>query len=156
MGFKTVTKVYLAGNPLSKIQELFPETWVFLEAQAIAFVAHKPDEFDTAVKAKTGSMGFDFRLTHRDDLDRLTQDLSELLGDVTSRLLLEKHFSGILGRCINALNASYAGFWVNCFHAVGGGVKNSYDPAAIPSFAVNTMSNETEIRSPSISLGVTA
>ena len=89
MDCKTATKVYLAGNPLSKIQELVPETGAFLEAQAIAFVAHKPDEFDTAVKAKTGSLGLDFRLTHRDDRDRLTQDLSELLGDVTSRLLLE-------------------------------------------------------------------
>ena len=60
MDCKTATKVYLAGNPLSKIQELFPETWAFLEAQAIAFVAHKPDEFDTAVKAKRGAWALIF------------------------------------------------------------------------------------------------
>ena len=101
MDCKTATKVYLAGNPLTKIQELFPETWAFLEAQANAFVTRKPDEFDAAVKAKTGSLGFDFRLTHRDDRDRLTQDLSELLGDVTSRLLLERHFSGVVGQTLH-------------------------------------------------------
>ncbi len=101
MDCKTATKVYLAGDPLTQIRELFPETWAFLEAQAKAFVSRQPDGFDTAVKEKTGSLGFDFRLTHRDDRDRLTQDLSELLGDVTSRLLLEKHFSGVVGQTLH-------------------------------------------------------
>ncbi len=101
MDCKTATKVYLAGDPLAKIQELFPETWAFLSKQAQAFVQQQPDEFDRAVKAKTGDLGFAFRLTHRDDRDRLTQDLSELLGDVTSRLLLEKHFSEQVGQTLH-------------------------------------------------------
>ena len=98
MDCKTATKVYLAGDPLAKIQELFPDTWAFLESQAKAFVSATADDFDSAVKEKTGDLGFNFRLTHRDDRDKLTQDLSELLGDVTSRLLLERHFSAIVGK----------------------------------------------------------
>jgi hypothetical protein len=101
MDCKTATKVYLAGDPLLKIQELFPETWAFLADQAQAFVAHQADAFDTAVKEKTGDLGFRFRLTHRDDRDKLTQDLSELLGDVTSRLLLEQHFSTQVGKTLH-------------------------------------------------------
>jgi hypothetical protein len=101
MDCKTATQVYLAGDPLTKIQELFPETWSFLAAQAAAFVQGQPDDFDQAVKDQTGDLGFAFRLTHRDDRDRLTQDLSELLGDVTSRLLLEKHFSEQVGQALH-------------------------------------------------------
>jgi hypothetical protein len=101
MDCKTATKVYTAIDPLLKIQELFPETWAFLAAQAKAFVTTQPDPFDTAVKEKTGALGFNFRLTHRDDRDQLTQDLSELLGDVTSRLLLEQHFSAQVGKTLH-------------------------------------------------------
>jgi hypothetical protein len=97
MDCKTATKVYASGDPLVNIQGLFPETWAFLEAQVRDYVAGKADEFDSSVRAIVGETGFRFRMTHRDDRDRLTNDLSELLGDITSRLLLEKHFGAIAG-----------------------------------------------------------
>jgi hypothetical protein len=97
MDCKTATKVYASGDPLANIQRLFPETWAFLEAQVKDYGAGKADAFDSAVRNIVGETGFRFRMTHRDDRDRLTNDLSELLGDITSRLLLEKHFSAIAG-----------------------------------------------------------
>lgn len=101
MDCKTATQVYLAADPLLQIQTLFPEAWDFLTAQAQAFVKGQKDAFDSAVKEKTGPLGFKFRLTHRDDRDALTQDLSELLGDVTSRLLLEQYFSQQVGQTLH-------------------------------------------------------
>jgi hypothetical protein len=95
MDCKTATKVYASGDPLVNIQGLFPETWAFLETQVRDYVAGKADKFDSDVRSIVGPTHFKYRMTHRDDRDRLTQDLSELLGDITSRLLLEKHFSAI-------------------------------------------------------------
>ena len=97
MDCKTATQVYQAENPLDKIREIFPEAWQFLTEQAYAFVEAKGDRFDGAIKHLIGATPFKFRITHRDDRDRLTQDLSELLGDITSRLLLEQHFSKLVG-----------------------------------------------------------
>jgi hypothetical protein len=98
MDCKTATQVYQGENPLAKIQALFPATWNFLEQQAWAFVQQQPDPFDNAVRNLVGDPGFAFRLVHRDDRDQITQDLSELLGDITSRLLLERHFSQVVGQ----------------------------------------------------------
>jgi hypothetical protein len=97
MDCKTATQVYSTDNPLKKIQELFPEAWQFLEDRAIAFAAEKADRFDSAIKKIVGETPFHFRITHQDDRDKLTHDLAELLGDITSRLLLEKHFSEQVG-----------------------------------------------------------
>ncbi|PMB14247.1 hypothetical protein CI592_00020, partial [Fischerella thermalis CCMEE 5328] len=63
-----------------------------------AYVQKKPDKFDAAVKEIVGETPFQFRMVHRDDRDQLTKDLSDLLGDITSRLLLEKHFSEVVGQ----------------------------------------------------------
>ncbi len=105
MDCKTATLVYETGNPLEKIREMFPEAWSFLTNQAWAFIAGKDDEFDTEIKKSILSEGcangktpFQFRITHRDDTEQLTKDISELLGDITSRLLLEQHFSQVVGR----------------------------------------------------------
>jgi hypothetical protein len=98
MDCKTATLVYQSDNHLEKIQEIFPAAWNFLEAQAFAYVEGKKDDFDTAVKALVGETKFKFRMVHRDDKDQLTKDLGELLGDITSRLLLEKHFSQLVGQ----------------------------------------------------------
>ncbi|WP_413172370.1 hypothetical protein [Anabaena azotica] len=100
MDCQTATLVYQADNHLEKIQEIFPEAWNFLEEQAFAYVQGKVHEFDSAVKKLVGETSFKFRMVHRDDKDQLTKDLSELLGDITSRLLLEKHFSQVVGQQI--------------------------------------------------------
>ncbi|MCU0566323.1 MAG: hypothetical protein MUF49_06980 [Oculatellaceae cyanobacterium Prado106] len=100
MDCKTATLVYQAENPIAQIRSLFPEAWKFLETQAWAFVQHQADAFDTAVKGLVGATPFQFRVTHRDDTDQLTQDIAELLGDITSRLLLEQHFSQVVGQKI--------------------------------------------------------
>lgn len=100
MDCKTATLVYKTGNPLDRIREIFPEAWSFLSVQAWAFVAGKEDEFDGEIKKAIGLTPFQFRITHRDDTEQLTKDISELLGDITSRLLLEQHFSQVVGRTI--------------------------------------------------------
>ncbi len=98
MDCKTATLVYQTENHLEKIREIFPEAWSFLEEVSFAYVHKKPDKFDTAVKEIVGEKPFQFRMVHRDDRDQLTKDLSDLLGDITSRLLLEKHFSEVVGQ----------------------------------------------------------
>ena len=98
MDCKTATLVYETGNPLEKIREIFPEAWNFLTHQALAFVAGKDDAFDAEIKRSIDKTPFEFRITHRDDTEQLTKDISELLGDITSRLLLEQHFSRVAGR----------------------------------------------------------
>jgi len=98
MDCKTATLVYETGNPLEKIREMFPEAWQFLTAQSLAFVAGKDDAFDAEIKKSIGKTPFQFRITHRSDTEQLTKDISELLGDITSRLLLEQHFSQVVGR----------------------------------------------------------
>ncbi|BAU07213.1 hypothetical protein NIES592_14895 [Fischerella major NIES-592] len=98
MDCKTATLVYQGENHLEKIQEIFPEAWKFLEEVSFAYVQKKPDKFDAAVKEIVGETPFQFRMVHRDDRDQLTKDLSDLLGDITSRLLLEKHFSEVVGQ----------------------------------------------------------
>ena len=59
---------------------------------------NQPDEFDSAIKNLVGEQPFKFRMVHRDDKDQLTKDLGDLLGDITSRLLLEKYFSELVGK----------------------------------------------------------
>lgn len=98
MDCKTATLVYETGNPLENIRKIFPEAWQFLTDQAAAFVAGKDDAFDAQIKKSIGKTPFEFRITHRDDTEQLTKDISELLGDITSRLLLEQHFSQVVGR----------------------------------------------------------
>ncbi|MFB2771361.1 hypothetical protein ACE1AT_19035 [Pelatocladus sp. BLCC-F211] len=98
MDCKTATLVYQTENHLEKIREIFPEAWNFLEEVSFAYVQKKPDKFDAAVKEIVGEKPFQFRMVHRDDRDQLTKDLSDLLGDITSRLLLEKHFSQVVGQ----------------------------------------------------------
>ncbi len=98
MDCKTASLVYETGNPLEKIREMFPEAWQFLTDQSAAFVAGKDDAFDAEIKKSIGKTPFQFRITHRDDTEQLTKDISELLGDITSRLLLEQHFSQVVGR----------------------------------------------------------
>ncbi|MEA5550516.1 hypothetical protein VB713_05905 [Anabaena cylindrica UHCC 0172] len=100
MDCKTATLVYQTENHLEKIQEIFPEAWKFLEEQAFAYVQGKAHEFDSAIKNLVGEPKFKFRMVHRDDQDQLTKDIGELLGDITSRLLLEKHFSEVVGKPI--------------------------------------------------------
>lgn len=98
MDCKTATLVYQTENHLEKIREIFPTAWKFLEEQSFAYVQGKKDNFDSAVKDLVGETKFKFRMVHRDDKDQLTKDISELLGDITSRLLLEKHFSQLVGQ----------------------------------------------------------
>jgi hypothetical protein len=89
----TARKVYKTNDPLESIKEVFPEAWSFLDSQAQGMVNKTPDEFDTQVKEIVGNIDTEFRVTHRDDGDQLTHDIQELLGDITSRLLIEDHFS---------------------------------------------------------------
>ncbi|MBD2665091.1 hypothetical protein B6N60_04687 [Richelia sinica FACHB-800] len=98
MDCKTATLVYQAENHLDKIREIFPEAWDFLEAAAKAFVDNQPDKFDSEVRKLVGETPFKFRMVHRDDQDQLTKDIADLLGDITSRLLLEQYFSQQIGQ----------------------------------------------------------
>jgi hypothetical protein len=98
MDCKTATLVYQVDNHLEKIREIFPEAWQFLEEVSLAYVKNQPDKFDIAIKDLVGKTPFKFRMVHRDDKDQLTKDLGDLLGDITSRLLLEKHFSAVVGQ----------------------------------------------------------
>ncbi|MBD2353523.1 hypothetical protein H6G41_02615 [Tolypothrix sp. FACHB-123] len=98
MDCKTATLVYQTENHLEKIRDIFPEAWQFLEEQAFAYVQGKKDNFDSAVKDLVGETNFKYRMVHRDDKDQLTKDLGELLGDITSRLLLQQHFSQLVGQ----------------------------------------------------------
>lgn len=100
MDCKTATLVYKTANPLDNIRSIFPEAWNFLEKQAFAFVQGKADSFDSEIKKMVEETPFQFRITHRDDTEQLTKDISELLGDITSRLLLEQHFSKVVGQPI--------------------------------------------------------
>ena len=98
MDCKTATLVYQTENHLEKISEIFPEAWKFLEEVSFAYVQGKEDKFDSDIRNLVGEKHFKFRMFHRDDRDQLTKDLSDLLGDITSRLLLEKHFSQVVGQ----------------------------------------------------------
>lgn len=98
MDCKTATLVYQTENHLEKISEIFPEAWKFLEEVSFAYVQGKEDKFDSDIRNLVGEKPFKFRMVHRDDKDQLTKDLSDLLGDITSRLLLEKHFSQVVGQ----------------------------------------------------------
>lgn len=98
MDCKTATLVYQGGNYLDNIREIFPVAWKFLEEVSFAYVDGKPDKFDSDIREIVGEQPFKFRMVHRDDRDQLTKDLSDLLGDITSRLLLEKHFSQVVGK----------------------------------------------------------
>ncbi|MDJ0733901.1 MAG: hypothetical protein QNJ47_07420 [Nostocaceae cyanobacterium] len=100
MDCKTATLVYQGENHLEKIREIFPDAWDFFTKVSFAFVEGKLDKFDSAVKELVGETPFKFRMVHRDDKDQLTKDISELLGDITSRLLLEKHFSEVVDQPI--------------------------------------------------------
>jgi hypothetical protein len=100
MDCQTATLVYKTDDHLGQIQAIFPEAWAFLEAQAFAFVERKADQFDAAVKQIVGASPFPYRVTHRDGRDQLSKDIAELLGDITSRLLLEQHFSQVVGHPI--------------------------------------------------------
>jgi hypothetical protein len=100
MDCKTATLVYQAGNYLENIRNIFPEAWKFLEEVAFAYVDAKADDFDSAIREIVGERPFKFRMVHRDDKDQLTKDLGDLLGDITSRLMLEKHFSEVVGQKI--------------------------------------------------------
>jgi hypothetical protein len=98
MDCKTATLVYQTDNHLEKIREIFPEAWSFLEEVSFAYVQEKIDQFDSAIRELVGEQAFKFRMVHRDDKGQLTKDLGDLLGDITSRLLLEKHFSQVVGQ----------------------------------------------------------
>jgi hypothetical protein len=100
MNCQTATKVYSSNHPLETIKQIFPEAWSFFESESQNLANKVPDTFDTAVKEIVGQSDFDYRVVHRDDTDTLTVQVQELLGDVTSRLLIENHFSDILGRSI--------------------------------------------------------
>jgi hypothetical protein len=98
MDCKTATLVYKSGDSIENIRRIFPEAWEFLEKQAFAFVQRQADQFDSQLKNIVGETQFQFRITHRDDTEQLTKDISDLLGDITSRLLLEQHFSKLVGQ----------------------------------------------------------
>ncbi|BAZ07355.1 hypothetical protein [Calothrix sp. NIES-3974] len=98
MDCQTATLVYQSENHLEKIREIFPQAWQFLEEVSWAYAQAKTDKFDTAIKNLVGETPFKYRMVHRDDRDQLTKDLGDLLGDITSRLLLERHFSQVVGQ----------------------------------------------------------
>ncbi|MBD2327902.1 MAG: hypothetical protein B0A82_25800 [Alkalinema sp. CACIAM 70d] len=100
MDCQTARQVYLTQSHLENIRQRFPLAYEFLAQQAQAFLDRRPDDFDQAVKQIVGETPFPYRVTHQDEKTPLSKDISELLGDITSRLLLERHFSDQLGQPI--------------------------------------------------------
>jgi hypothetical protein len=100
MDCQTARQVYLTAQHIQNICDRFPVAFEFLGHQARAFVDRRADAFDTAVKQIVGDADFPYRVTHQDEKTQLSQDISELLGDITSRLLLEQHFSQVVGQPI--------------------------------------------------------
>jgi hypothetical protein len=100
MNCVTATEVYKSSNPLAKIEELFPQAWEFFNNQLNSFIKKEDDIFDTEVKKIVGDLDLDFRIVHRDDVDNLTVQIQELLGDITSRLLIEEYFTNLVKRPI--------------------------------------------------------
>jgi hypothetical protein len=100
MNCQTARQVYLAADHIASIRERFPVAFEFLAQQAQAFLDRAPDKFDAAVKQIVGATPFPYRVVHQDEKTQLSQDISELLGDITSRLLLEQHFSQQVGHPI--------------------------------------------------------
>ncbi|MBW4509206.1 MAG: hypothetical protein KME64_22190 [Scytonematopsis contorta HA4267-MV1] len=98
MDCKTATLVYQTENHLENIKQIFPDAWDFLEQVSWDYVRASADKFDSAIREIVGEKPFKYRMVHRDDKDQLTKDLGDLLGDITSRLLLEKHFSAVVGQ----------------------------------------------------------
>jgi hypothetical protein len=100
MDCKTAQQVYLTDTHITNIHDRFPIAFEFLAQQAKAFLERQPDRFDQAVKQIVGETHFPYRVVHQDEKTQLSQDISELLGDITSRLLIERHFSNQLGQPI--------------------------------------------------------
>ncbi|MFM2432179.1 MAG: hypothetical protein RLZZ511_3393 [Cyanobacteriota bacterium] len=100
MDCQTARQVYLTAQHLQNIRDRFPVAFEFLAQQAQAFLERRSDHFDAAVKRIVGETEFPYRVTHQDEKTQLSKDISDLLGDITSRLLLEQHFSQVLGQPI--------------------------------------------------------
>ncbi|MBE9028932.1 hypothetical protein IQ266_04040 [filamentous cyanobacterium LEGE 11480] len=100
MDCQTARQVYLTDTHVKNIRSRFPNAFAFLAQQAQAFLDRQPDRFDQAVKQIVGETRFPYRVVHQDEKTQLSQDISELLGDITSRLLVERHFSEKLGHTI--------------------------------------------------------
>jgi hypothetical protein len=100
MNCETATIVYSTSNPLDKIKELFPLAWDFLELQTINFRYGYTNQFDIAVQKLVGAKDYRYLTHHRENEDELSIQLQELIGDLTSKLLLQKYFSDLIEKQI--------------------------------------------------------
>ena len=98
MNCETATKVYSSTFPLLTIEELFPLAWQFLIIQSNNFVEKRTNSFDRKVHELVGSKDFAYLTTHRENEDELSKELQELIGDLTSKLLLEDYFSKLVNK----------------------------------------------------------
>jgi hypothetical protein len=100
MNCETATEVYSHTNPLGKISELFPLAWKFLQDESYDFTLQNSNSFDQQLHNIVDSMPFQYLGNHRTNESELSYQLQELIGDMTSKLLLEEYFSGLIGKSI--------------------------------------------------------
>jgi hypothetical protein len=91
MDCNTAKLVYSSSRPIDKIRELFPEVFEYLESRALEFFTFKQHPFDSKVKSMVELNNINYRVVH--GTSSLIGSLQELLGDVTSRMLIEDYFS---------------------------------------------------------------
>jgi hypothetical protein len=101
MNCEIATIVYSHSNPLAKIQEIFPLAWNFLNNESLDYLNSTTNDFDYRLSQIVGTVDFKFLGNHRVNESELSHQLQELIGDLTSRLLLEDHFSNLIGTPIH-------------------------------------------------------
>jgi hypothetical protein len=100
-------KVYLSDNPLQEILSLFPKAMSHISYLVHGLVqGDEKDKFNQLVHDAVGDKLHEntkFFISHRAsaEKDQLSHDLQEIIGDETSRRLVEKHFSSQVGEPIH-------------------------------------------------------
>ncbi|MGL4758031.1 MAG: hypothetical protein ACRCXZ_01745 [Patescibacteria group bacterium] len=96
----TAQLVYLHENPIGQIQSIFPEAWTFLEKAAYDFTNNNTNKFNDLLHNAIGQKPYQYHSEYRNGDSKLSHDLQELIGDLTSRTLLEHHFSKLTNKSI--------------------------------------------------------
>lgn len=102
MNCEIATIVYSSITPLTKIAELFPLAWEFLRSESKSFASRSTNNFDTRLHSIVGDLiPYHYLGNHRDNESALSLELQELIGDMTSKLLLQTYFSKEIGMPIH-------------------------------------------------------
>jgi hypothetical protein len=101
MNCEIATEVYSQPDPLSKIRELFPIAWKFLQDESNDFATLQTNTFDMQMHLIENPRSYHYLSNHRTNESELSYQLQELIGDMTSKLLLEEHFSKLIRKPIH-------------------------------------------------------